>query len=71
MEKFEKILYKFRGSYIQTIFDYVQTHALYGIRKDDALEAKRLLKEAGASSFRVVNNDFGLVIVCFKMKKGN
>ena len=67
-EKFEKVLYKFRDSYIQTIFDPIQTHALYGVHKDDALEAKRLLKEAGASSFRVVKNRFGFAIICFKVK---
>ena len=59
---------QFRGSYVQTIFDRVQTHALYGIPKSDAAEAKEALKAIGAKRFRVVNNSFGFAIICFKIK---
>ena len=70
MEKkidFSEVTYKFRGSYVQTIFDRVQTHALYGISKSQKDEAKEALKKIGAKRFRVVNNDFGMSIICFKI----
>jgi hypothetical protein len=65
---FSSVTNKFRGSYVQTLFDPVQTHALYGIPKRDAAEAKEALKAIGAKRFRVVNNSFGFSIICFKIK---
>ena len=65
---FSGVTHQFRGSYVQTIFDPIQTHALYGItksQKDDAIEE---LKEIGAKRFRVVNNRYGFSIICFKLK---
>jgi hypothetical protein len=59
---------KFNGSYIQTIFDSVQTHALYGVTKSFKNEAVSALKEAGAKRLRVVSNTFGFVVICFKIK---
>ena len=63
------VVRQFRGSYIQTIFDPVQTHALYGVTKSDRDEAKAALKKAGAGRLRVVSNRHGFVIICFKVKK--
>jgi phospholipase/lecithinase/hemolysin len=57
---------KFHGSYIETIFDPIQTHALYGVTKSFKNEAVSALKEAGAKRLRVVSNKFGFVIICFK-----
>lgn len=66
-EKFDTVTDQFRGSYISTIFDPIQTHALYGVSKTQKDEAKAALKKIGAKRFRVVNNDFGMSIICFKM----
>jgi hypothetical protein len=65
---FSSVTSQFRGSYVQTLFDPVQTHALYGVLKRDAAEAKEALKAIGAKRFRVVNNSFGFSIICFKIK---
>ena len=65
---FNEVTRQFRGSYVQTLFDPVQTHALYGVLKRDAAEAKEALKAIGAKRFRVVNNSFGFSIICFKIK---
>ena len=64
---FNEVTRQFRGSFIQTIFDRVQTHALYGVPKRDADEAKEALKAIGAKRLRVVNNSFGFAIICFKI----
>ena len=64
---FNEVTRQFRGSYVQTLFDPIQTHALYGVPKRDAAEAKEALKAIGAKRFRVVNNSFGFAIICFKM----
>jgi hypothetical protein len=65
---FSSVTNRFSGSFVQTLFDPVQTHALYGIPKRDAAEAKEALKAIGAKRFRVVNNSFGFSIICFKIK---
>jgi hypothetical protein len=63
-----KVLNRFSGTYINKIYDPIQTHALYGLGKDNLDQAKRLLKEDGAKRFRVVKtNTNGLVILCFKL----
>lgn len=67
-EKFYTVTNQFRGSYVQTIFDPIQTHALYGVSKTQKDDAKAALKKIGAKRFRVVNNDFGMSIICFKIK---
>lgn len=55
---------------IRELFDPVQTHAVYGVYKQDVPEVKRLLKEKGATRFRIVKNRItGMCIVCFKEKK--
>jgi hypothetical protein len=64
---FNEVTRQFRGSYVQTVFDPVQTHALYGITKGEAAEAKEALKAIGAKRFRVVNNSYGFAIICFKI----
>ncbi len=52
------------------LFDPIQTHALYGVRKEDVFEVKAELKKFGATRFRVVKSGIiGLVIVCYKAKK--
>lgn len=56
------------GVYIQSLFDKVQTHALYGISRDDVEDWKeRLSKNKGISRFRKVNaNSKYYAILCFK-----
>lgn len=69
MNKFMQVTNDFRGSYIQSLFDPVQTHALYGIWKDDLEEAKKILKKNGATRFRVVKvRKSDRIILCFKIK---
>ena len=56
------------GAYIQSLFDNVQTHALYGISRDSVNDWKeRLSKNKGISRFRKVNaNSKYYAILCFK-----
>jgi hypothetical protein len=65
---FEKITERFSGSYIQIIYDHIQTHCAYGISKSDVNEAKDILKQIGAKQFRVVNTKFGVACICFQVK---
>jgi len=58
------------GCYVQTLFDPIQTHALYGVRKEDKIEIRHILKdECGVTHIRMVNNGYGYTIICFKIKK--
>ncbi len=60
----------FKGSYVQGLFDPIQTHALYGISKDDLIQAKKILSEHKATRFRTVKaTGKGFVILCFKIKQ--
>ena len=56
------------GVYIQSLFDNVQTHALYGISRDSVNDWKeRLSKNKGINRFRKVNaNSKYYAILCFK-----
>ena len=57
------------GSYIQQLFDPVQTHAVYGITESDIPNLKHRLTILGAKRFRnvkCVNSDFR--ILCFSAK---
>ena len=56
------------GTYVQSLFDKVQTHALYGISRDEVNDWKeRLGKNKGISRFRKVNaNSKYYAILCFK-----
>lgn len=40
--------------YQQTLFDPVQTHAVYGLTEDTLKEVKEQLKKNGATRFRTV-----------------
>jgi hypothetical protein len=64
---FDDVTDMFRGSYVKTIFDRIQTHALYGIGVGDVDKAKSKLHEIGARRFRLVKTDYGFVILCFKI----
>ena len=59
------------GVYIQSLFDNVQTHALYGISRDSVNDWKeRLSKNKGISRFRKINaNSKYYAILCFKYDK--
>lgn len=61
-------LYGGSGRYIQSVFDNVQTHALYGINRDDVNDWKETLsKNKGITRFRKVNaNSKYYAILCFK-----
>lgn len=54
--------------YVQKLDDPVQTHAVYGVTNSpaDIQLVKDVLKSKGANRFRVVKNDFGKAIICFK-----
>ena len=56
------------GAYIQSLYDTVQTHALYGISRDSVNDWKEILsKNKGISRFRKVNaNSKYYAILCFK-----
>lgn len=61
-------LYGGSGRYIQTVYDNVQTHALYGIGREDVADWKETLsKNKGINRFRKVNaNSKYYAILCFK-----
>lgn len=61
-------LYGGDGKYVQSLFDPVQTHALYGIYGKDELERCkfRLSQNPAINRFRVVSNSYGYKILCFK-----
>jgi len=52
------------------IYDYIRTHAVYGVPNNpDAINrVKEVLSKNGATKFKVVKNDYGFAIVCFKAK---
>ena len=64
-------LYGGSGRYIQDVFDNVQTHALYGISREDVNDWKETLsKNKGITRFRKVNaNSKYYAILCFKYDK--
>lgn len=55
----------------QTLFDPIQDIALMGVRNNKVLieEKKNHLKSLGANRFRIVRNDHGFAIICFKAYK--
>jgi len=57
------------GFSIQTLFDPVQTHAVYNVPAERVDEVKQFLKTAGAIQFRLVKNKNRNVAICFKLKK--
>ena len=59
-----------KPKYVQELFDPVQTHAVYGTNddKEEITSVISKLKSIGATRFRVVKNDYGKAIVCFKYK---
>jgi hypothetical protein len=70
MSDTEWLNYKYAGDgrYIQSLYDNVQTHALYGISRESVDEWKqRLSKNKGINRFRKVNaNSKYYAILCFK-----
>ena len=60
----------FKGLRVERIFDYIQTHAVYGIEsKEELLKLKSELKNVGANKFRTNKNRFGFFILCFNGEK--
>ncbi len=52
---------------IEPIYDPIQTHAVYGVGKDEVVDVKQNLRKQGCTRFRVVTaNSKYLRIVCFK-----
>jgi hypothetical protein len=58
----------FAGYEIQELFDPVQTHVTKGVAIAQVPQVKADLKQAGATRFRVVKNEYGSAAVCFKIK---
>ena len=73
VEKIKDILNDFRKKYLDrpgvywgTLFDPVQTHAIYGLKNKDSVNSiKKMLANLGAKKFRVVGGD----ILCFDATK--
>ena len=55
-----------RGIYIQKIYDPIQTHAVYGITKEDLDKVKKVLTDYKCSRFRTVKTRTNFIILCFK-----
>ena len=58
------------GTYIQKLFDPIQSHAIYGVDVKDAPEMKDKLKQCGAFKFRVIKNVYNKAVICFALRKG-
>lgn len=58
--------YVSNGMHYETLWDHIQNMALYGVSVEDVSYWKSKLRDAGAKSFRVVKNDYGKAIICFK-----
>ena len=55
-----------QGTYCQVLFDPIQTHAIYGVYKEDKESMKQKLKSIGAKKFRMVQPEAkGKIIICF------
>lgn len=58
------------SKYFQQLYDTVQSHALYGIGKDEVESHKEQLKKLGANKFRVVTaTSKYFKILCFNATK--
>lgn len=73
MTTFKEISLPFKSvcgySDIRSLWDPIQTHAVYSVNKDDMERVKAALKELGATRFRIVKPHVPyLVIICFKHK---
>ena len=53
--------------YVNTIFDHRQSHAVYGIQKNQIDSIKVLLKKQGCNKFRQVKSNGINYILCFKL----
>ena len=57
------------GYRVQELFDPIQTHAAYNVPRSQVDKVKEVLREQGATRFRLVKPQVeGVVIVCFKLK---
>lgn len=55
------------GTYVQELFDPIQTHGIYGLTDATLPSVKEMLKKAGAKRFRTVKVTQGVHrILCFK-----
>lgn len=61
------------NQYVQSIFDPVQTHAIYGLSSSSEVsELKFKIKNNGLGNrFRQLKNRFGNYILCFKISNKN
>lgn len=58
----------FQGYTVRTLFDPVQTHAVYGVHPNNVAKIKSALKDqVNATRFRIVTSGLGSKIICFKM----
>lgn len=56
------------GQYVQTTFDPVSTHAVYGFRRSEKDELKRRVKAIGGKYIRFVKPyDPTLIVCCFAL----
>lgn len=55
--------------YVKPIFSPKQNYAVYGVANElyEINTVKERLTKIGASSFRLVKNDFGFAIICFNI----
>lgn len=58
---------QFAGTYVQDLFDPIQTHGVYGLTDLTLPKVKEMLKNAGAKRFRTVKiTQSDRRILCFK-----
>ena len=57
------------GQYINSIFDPVQTHAIYGLKSKAELNEMKLFIKSNnlGNKFRQVKNSFGVYTLCVKV----
>ena len=67
--KYSPLIKSYSG-YMRDLFDWHQTHAIYGCDNEALRELKLILKKLGANKFRIVKNK-GYPILCFNASKMN
>ena len=61
-----KLPYNSYGTYQLTLFDWVQSHAVYNVPREAIDEIKQQLKQGGATHFRIVRGRHGPCIICYR-----
>ena len=67
----KKVTDQFQGSYIKSIDNQIQTHALYGVADDyfQIEKARDILSKEGVDKFKIVKGKYGFITICFRWEK--